>query len=209
MIHPTTKHLCQPNKTVQIPYKYTIRESEYMNVYTFEMEPVIRRLSNGKLLKSWRSIPIDRLTDEEVTDYLLFERWAHRSKHMVKNMSEWEALHIFREDIYSIAYNHIYSKNNVKYWEGVLEAVRKQDDLKMRQKIERAREVPMEEVVRMFGYEPRMGFICCPFHGEKTPSLKIYSNSWYCFGCNKGSSTIDFVMEHNNIDFKNAVEFLN
>jgi len=37
----------------------------------------------------------------------------------------------------------------------------------------------------------------CPFHNETAPSLTIYeeSNSWHCFGCNAGSSTIDFVMK--------------
>ena len=41
----------------------------------------------------------------------------------------------------------------------------------------------------------------CPFHSENTPSLHIYemSNSWYCFGCGKGGSIIDFVMEKEDL----------
>lgn len=47
-----------------------------------------------------------------------------------------------------------------------------------------------------YGFTPnRSGFICCPFHGEKTASLKLYDGDrgFYCFGCHKGGSVIDFV----------------
>ena len=33
----------------------------------------------------------------------------------------------------------------------------------------------MCEVLERYGYEPNnRGFICCPFHLEKTPSMKIF-----------------------------------
>lgn len=36
--------------------------------------------------------------------------------------------------------------------------------------------------------------ICCPFHGEKTPSLSIRQDGWHCFGCGlNGSLTKLFV----------------
>ncbi|MDD4805062.1 MAG: CHC2 zinc finger domain-containing protein, partial [Candidatus Pacebacteria bacterium] len=38
--------------------------------------------------------------------------------------------------------------------------------------------------------------LSCPFHKhDDTPSLKVYpdTNSWYCFGCGRGTSIIDFV----------------
>lgn len=51
-----------------------------------------------------------------------------------------------------------------------------------------------EEVAREYGYTPnRAGFIRCPFHGEKTPSLKIYRDHWHCFGCGAGGDSIEFV----------------
>ncbi len=64
----------------------------------------------------------------------------------------------------------------------------------------------MEQIVRFYGYEPtRAGFICCPFHNEKTPSLKLYGKRFYCFGCHRGGSGIDFVMELFGLDFRNAL----
>ena len=68
-------------------------------------------------------------------------------------------------------------------------------------------EVGMDQILNLYGYRPKHGFMCCPFHGEKEPSLKIYprTGGWHCFGCGKGGSVIDFVMEHENCTFRTAV----
>ena len=67
--------------------------------------------------------------------------------------------------------------------------------------------VTMEQILSLYGYRPKHGFICCPFHGEKAPSLKIYQTTggWHCYGCERGGSVIDFVMEHENCKFNDAV----
>lgn len=50
------------------------------------------------------------------------------------------------------------------------------------------------------------GFACCPFHGEKEPSLKVYdrTNSWVCFGCHKGGDVINFARLYWDVGFKDA-----
>ena len=50
----------------------------------------------------------------------------------------------------------------------------------------------------------------CPFHGEKTPSFIVSPERqiWKCFGCGKGGSVIDFVMEYEHVDFVEALETL-
>lgn len=69
--------------------------------------------------------------------------------------------------------------------------------------------VPMREAVSFYGYEPnRAGFICCPFHVEKTPSLKINERSFHCFGCGAHGSVIDFVALLFNLDPLGAVKRL-
>ena len=67
--------------------------------------------------------------------------------------------------------------------------------------------VTMDQIISLYGYRPKHGFICCPFHGEKTPSLKIYPDNrgWHCYGCERDGSVIDFVMEHENCNFPTAV----
>lgn len=47
--------------------------------------------------------------------------------------------------------------------------------------------------------------VCCPLHGEKTPSLHVYedTNSWYCHGaCAHGGDTIEFVKKVESVGFK-------
>lgn len=67
--------------------------------------------------------------------------------------------------------------------------------------------VTMEQIISLYGYKAKHGFMVCPFHGDKDASLKIYpgSGGWHCFGCNRGGSVVDFVMEHENCDFRTAV----
>ena len=63
------------------------------------------------------------------------------------------------------------------------------------------------DVAQQYGFTPnRGGFVRCPFHADKTASLKLYPSDkgWYCFGCNKGGSVIDFAMELFDLDFKAA-----
>ena len=49
---------------------------------------------------------------------------------------------------------------------------------------------------------------CCPLHGEKTPSFYVtpHMGIYKCFGCGKSGDTIQFIMEHEGVGFKEAVE---
>ena len=53
-------------------------------------------------------------------------------------------------------------------------------------------------------------FGLCPFHSEKTPSFSVSSQKqiYHCFGCGKGGSAINFIMEIENLSFVDAVRFL-
>ena len=50
----------------------------------------------------------------------------------------------------------------------------------------------------------------CPFHKEKTPSFTVSAEKqiYKCFGCSEGGSAIQFVMKIENLDFREALEFL-
>ena len=62
--------------------------------------------------------------------------------------------------------------------------------------------VTMDQILDLYGYQPKHGFMVCPFHGDHDASLKVYKETrgWHCFGCGKGGSVIDFVMEHEGCD---------
>ena len=53
-------------------------------------------------------------------------------------------------------------------------------------------------------------FGLCPFHSEKTPSFSVAPDKqiYHCFGCKKGGSVINFIMEIEGLSFPEAVAFL-
>ncbi|MGB8507874.1 MAG: DNA primase, partial [Pyrinomonadaceae bacterium] len=51
---------------------------------------------------------------------------------------------------------------------------------------------------------------CCPFHQEKTPSFSVNPSKeiFYCFGCAKGGSVFNFVMELERVSFPEAIRIV-
>ena len=71
--------------------------------------------------------------------------------------------------------------------------------------------IPMREAVVQYGFEPdRVGRICCPFHDDQNPSLRLYEGSggWWCFVCNEGGSVIDFTAKLFGLSFLQAAKKL-
>ncbi|WIF94782.1 DNA primase [Caminicella sporogenes] len=50
----------------------------------------------------------------------------------------------------------------------------------------------------------------CPFHTEKTPSFMVSQDKqlYHCFGCGAAGNVINFIMNIENLDFIDALEFL-
>ena len=50
----------------------------------------------------------------------------------------------------------------------------------------------------------------CPFHNEKTPSFTVSpaKGIYKCFGCGKGGNSVNFIMEHENLSFYEAIKYL-
>ena len=73
--------------------------------------------------------------------------------------------------------------------------------------------VSLEEVVSEYvplKQKGRRFWGCCPFHNEKTPSFSVDSEAqmYYCFGCHKGGTVINFVMDMERMEFMEAVRLL-
>lgn len=79
------------------------------------------------------------------------------------------------------------------------------DELRSRTSLEEivSEYVPLKQKGRRF-------WGCCPFHNEKTPSFSVDSESqlYYCFGCHKGGTALNFVMEMERMEFQEAVKYL-
>lgn len=74
--------------------------------------------------------------------------------------------------------------------------------------------IPIENVIGKFTRmkSNSLGFQAhCPFHEDKIASLIIYkkTNSFYCFSCGVGGSSLDFLMKLNgDLNLSKAVDFL-
>ena len=64
----------------------------------------------------------------------------------------------------------------------------------------------MQDILARYGMQPnRAGFICCPFHkGDRNASMKIYPDSYYCFGCGASGDIFSFVEQMEQCSFKDA-----
>ena len=64
----------------------------------------------------------------------------------------------------------------------------------------------MRTIVERYGLHPnRAGFVKCPFHsGDNTASMKIYKDSYHCFGCGENGDIFSFIQKMDNCDFKTA-----
>lgn len=72
--------------------------------------------------------------------------------------------------------------------------------------------VQMKDVVKKYRLTVNSsGFAVCPFHSEKTASLKIYNGGrgWHCYGCGSGGSVIDFIIKFFNVDKSGAIKIIN
>ena len=52
--------------------------------------------------------------------------------------------------------------------------------------------VSVKEAAEYYGLEVNRGnMVCCPFHNNRTPSMKLNEEYFYCFGCGASGDVID------------------
>ena len=73
--------------------------------------------------------------------------------------------------------------------------------------------VKIEDVIEDFVNLKRKGTNytgLCPFHDEKTPSFAVSPSKgiFKCFGCGKGGSALNFIMEHESMSYTEAIRYL-
>lgn len=68
--------------------------------------------------------------------------------------------------------------------------------------------VAMPDLAERYGVTVRRGMCCCPFHGERHPSMKIHPDGYHCFACGAHGDVISWVMQYDGVPFSAACESL-
>ena len=55
--------------------------------------------------------------------------------------------------------------------------------------------VTMKQVAELYGIDTKRGMINCIFHDDKTPSMKLYDDHYYCFGCGGHGDAVSFAAQ--------------
>lgn len=59
--------------------------------------------------------------------------------------------------------------------------------------------VNLKRAAEYYGLESRNGMALCIFHDERTPSMKLYDDHFYCFGCGEHGDVTDLVAKLLNL----------
>ena len=76
--------------------------------------------------------------------------------------------------------------------------------------LQKLRDLPIEGVAERLGLRVSRHKSLCPFHADSHPSLSYSTskNMFRCFVCGAKGGTIDLVMRHLNVDFREACRWL-
>jgi len=79
--------------------------------------------------------------------------------------------------------------------------------LSLFQKIKSA--ITVRQAGEMYGMEPDFhGMVCCPFHSDNTPSMKLNDTYYYCFGCGATGDVVDLTAKLFSLNPRQAAEKL-
>ena len=69
--------------------------------------------------------------------------------------------------------------------------------------------ITVRQVGEMYGMKPdRHGMVCCPFHSDSDPSMKLNDTYYYCFGCGANGDAIDLTAKLFDLNPRQAAEKL-
>ena len=68
--------------------------------------------------------------------------------------------------------------------------------------------VSVKEAAERYGLEARRGMVCFPFHADRTPSMKLNEDYFYCFGCGATGDVIDLSARLFNLSSYDAAKKL-
>ena len=68
--------------------------------------------------------------------------------------------------------------------------------------------ITTRQAAEAYGFRPnRSSMVCCPFHADRNPSMKVDSR-FHCFGCGADGDVIDFTAKLFQLSLRQAAEKL-
>lgn len=65
--------------------------------------------------------------------------------------------------------------------------------------------ISMQDVLSKYGVKVnRNNMCCCPIHGERHPSMKIFPDGYKCFACGSAGDIFTFIQEKEGCSFSEA-----
>lgn len=130
---------------------------------------------------------------------MVIELWQYMAKYEVFKACEQTEL--------MIIYGEYVQENLTKLCKLQRRVIALRDDKKSSitdAMIQTAKDYPFTDL-----HQFRNGTCICPFHADKAPSMKLYSNNTvHCFSCQKSWDTIAFIRELEGLSFPDAVKRL-
>lgn len=69
--------------------------------------------------------------------------------------------------------------------------------------------VPVRQAAQHYGLRVnRSSMACCPFHDDRTPSMKLNEDYYYCFGCGATGDVVDLTAHLCNLSLHDAAKLL-
>ena len=152
-------------------------KNEVMEVFVFSA-------TQERRMKRW---DIDEFQEYEA------KHWGDTKK----DLEKWKETKERRARVASYYQNYV-TVPDAEKWK------KQKEDLKKisPEQIAKLREIPLSDITPQY---KKNDIIKCLWHNEKTASLKLYSSSYHCFGCDVSGSAIDWFMKHHSVSFSQAL----
>lgn len=186
-------------------------ESEYLKKNTrWKLEREILESFQKQELKEF----IEQSEKEYMKEYMPYYHWLSRKKFREGYQELWE---MGRYCIEQFSHHFEWGKElemHKNFLEELKAYYKEQYASRWRYKREKfdVASLSIEEVISKYISLPKnlRRNLKCPLHKDKTASFRIYpdTQSFFCFGCNKGWNAVNFVSEIENITLKEAFKKL-
>lgn len=171
--------------TFKPEWKYLLMAREVFMIFDYDKAGFDGRIRVAKIIPEAKSIPIPKEVGEhgDVTDFFV---------KLGKTPADFRRLMLVAAPLAIIKKEPSVSKpKKTKYTDG--------------RDLQQAKQTSLDHFLKF----DTAGYARCPFHNERTPSLKRHNDGkWWCYGCGIGGDCIDLVRRMNDLSLSEAIKMI-